>query len=160
MTNSGRGASWRGCKHEAPGETVRQAHRLERCRRTGMRSLGTDTLHRVRAWCLSPSVQGQAPSRTTEPVPERAASLPVGRAKLATRLTAARLDDCSRTVMNHAAEIVRSTSAAFSQTERGRPDDDCPGSLPRGANRCRAYSSSRRPSSSYHRESPQWDRRA
>ena len=34
-------------------------------------SLGTDTLPRVCAWCLSPSEPGQAPSRTTEPVPEQ-----------------------------------------------------------------------------------------
>ena len=38
---------------------------------TGARSPGTDTLPRVHAWCLSPSELGQAPSRTTEPVPEQ-----------------------------------------------------------------------------------------
>jgi hypothetical protein len=48
---------------------------------TGAWRLGTDTLHRVCAWCLSPSVPGQAPSRTTEPAPsstltDRAASPP------------------------------------------------------------------------------------
>ena len=38
---------------------------------TPMRSPGTDTLLRVCAWCLSPSEPGQAPSWTTEPVPEQ-----------------------------------------------------------------------------------------
>jgi hypothetical protein len=54
---------------QSPSKTVRQAHRPERSRRTGTRSLGTDTLLRVFAWCLSPSEPGLAPSGTTEPVP-------------------------------------------------------------------------------------------
>jgi hypothetical protein len=37
---------------------------------TPVRSLRTDTLLRVCAWCLSPSEPVQAPLRTTELVPE------------------------------------------------------------------------------------------
>ena len=37
----------------------------------GVRSLGTDTLPRVCAWCLSLFEPGQAPSGTMEPVPKQ-----------------------------------------------------------------------------------------
>ncbi len=48
---------------------------------TPARSLGTDTFPRIRAWCLSPSEPGQAPSKTTSQslnrmVTDRAASPP------------------------------------------------------------------------------------
>ena len=49
--------------------TVRRDIAQSRCE-TGMRSLGTDTLPRVCAWCLFQCESGQTPPRTAEPVPE------------------------------------------------------------------------------------------
>jgi hypothetical protein len=68
------------------------------------RSPGTDTLLRVFAWCLSPSELGQAPSGTTEPVPEQYVEAARGEPARLAALTALpglsqrRIGGCSRSV--------------------------------------------------------------
>src|SRR3989338_1028544 len=57
---------------------------------TGTWSLGTDTLPRVCAWCLSPSEPGQAPARTTESVPKQDVDRPSGEPARHTKLRLSR----------------------------------------------------------------------